>query len=98
VTSIGWLGVWLLVLAGAAILIELAVMGVWTGRLARRGRAVALQLEAQRSLLQADVERLRLLVEETQRLWEPYARVLRWLQHPLVVALLASLQRRWAAG
>jgi len=98
VTSIGWLGVWLLAFSGVAIAIELAVMGAWTGRLARRGRAVALQLEAQRSLLQTDVERLRLLVEETQRLWKPYASALRWIRHPLVVALLASLQRRWAAG
>jgi hypothetical protein len=95
VTDVGWVGVWLLAISAAAIVVEVAVMGVWTGRLARRGREVALDIQNERALLQADVEKLRALIEETQRLWRPYARALRWLRHPLVAALLVSLRRRW---
>jgi hypothetical protein len=45
--------------------------------------------------VEADLEKLRLALEETQRLWRPYRMVLRWLQHPLVIALLGSYRRRW---
>jgi hypothetical protein len=48
-------------------------------------------------LLQADVERLQLALEETRRLWQPYRRILRFLRHPLVAALIGSYRRRWAA-
>jgi hypothetical protein len=93
--GIGWVGEWLLAASAAAIVIEMAVAGVWAVRLARRARTVALQIQSEQALLQADVERLRALIEETRRLWQPYARALRWLRHPLVAALLVSLRRRW---
>ncbi len=93
--GIGWVGEWLLAVSAAVIVIEMAVAGVWAGMLARRARAVALQIQGEQALLQADVERLRALIEETRRLWQPYARALRWLRHPLVAALLVSLRRRW---
>ncbi len=32
-----------------------------------------------------------------RRLWRPYRRALRWLRHPLVLALLGSYRRRMAA-
>ena len=93
-SQLGWLAVWLFVGSSVVILIELAVAGIWSMRLARRGRVLAVALQAQRGLLQADVERLRATIEETKVLWQPYARVLRWLRHPLVVALIGHYRRR----
>ncbi|HEV2216196.1 MAG TPA: hypothetical protein VGV88_01370 [Candidatus Dormibacteraeota bacterium] len=90
-------GPWLLVLGAALILVEGAVASVWTVQLARQGRTLAAMLEREQGLVQADVTRLRETLEETRRLWEPWRRALRWLRHPLVAALLASLWRR-AAG
>ena len=90
-------GGWLLAASALVIVIELAVMGVWSSRLARKARRLAVQLESDRALVRADVARLRLAIAETQLLWRPFGRALRWLRHPLVVALLASLQRRLAA-
>jgi hypothetical protein len=95
-TPAGWFGVWLLVGAAVVIVIEGAVMGWWSFRLGRRARAVAAMVQAQQGLVQADLERLRLLTEETRVLWRPYARLLRWLRHPLVVALIGSYRRRWS--
>lgn len=89
-------GPWLLVLGVAVILVEGAVAGVWSVRLARQGRALAAMLDRERSLVQADVARLRETLEETRRLWEPWRRALRWLRHPLVAAVLASFWRRLA--
>jgi hypothetical protein len=97
VTPIGWVGVWLLVVAGVAIVVEGAVMTIWSLRLARRAQMMATRLEEERRLIQADVERLRQALEETRRLWKPYRRILRWLRHPLVLALIGSYRRRWAA-
>jgi hypothetical protein len=94
---VGWLGVWLFAGAAAVIVVEVAVMGVWSGRLAKRAQRLAVRLQSERALLHADVERMRLLMQETQRLWQPYGRLLHWLRHPLVAALLASMQRRLAA-
>jgi hypothetical protein len=95
VTNVSSVGVWLLTASAVVIVIEVAVVGVWAGMLARRARAVALQIQDEQALLQADIEKLRSLTEETRRLWQPYARALRWLRHPLVAALLLSLRRRW---
>jgi hypothetical protein len=89
-------GPWLLVLGGAVIVVEGAISAVWTVRLARQGRALAAMLERERGLVEGDVARLRATLEETRRLWEPWRRALRWLRHPLVAALLASLGRRLA--
>ncbi len=96
-TDLGWIGVWLLVGSSAAILVEVVVMGVWGLRLGRRARALSLRVEAERSALQGDLAKLREALEETRRLWRPYARVLRWLRHPLIAALIGSYRRRWAA-
>lgn len=90
----GWLGVWVFVGASAVVVVELAVAGVWSMRLARRGRALSVALQQQRGLLQADVARLQAAMAETRLLWRPYGRALRWLRHPLVAALLASYGRR----
>jgi hypothetical protein len=97
VTQLGWIGVWLLVAAGLAILVEAILMAVWGTAMSRRARVLAQQLEAERGLIEADLRRLRLAIEETERLWRPYRRALRWLRHPLVIALVASYRRRAAA-
>jgi hypothetical protein len=96
-TPIGWYGVWLLVGSVGAILVEVALIGVWSLRLGRRARALTALIEGERGLIEADVARLRAALEETRTLWRPYARILRWLRHPLVVALIGSYRRRWAA-
>jgi len=97
VSPLGWYGVWLLVGSVAVILIEAALVGIWSVRLGRRARALTVLIEGERGLIQADVASLRAALEETRMLWRPYARVLRWLRHPLVVALIGSYRRRWAA-
>ena len=95
--QIAWYGVWLLVLSVAAILVEAVLMAVWSLRLSRSARALTVLIEDERGLIQADVARLRAALDETRTLWRPYARVLRWLRHPLVIALIGSYRRRWAA-
>jgi hypothetical protein len=86
-------------LGGAAVLIvvELIVMAVWTSRLARHGRALKALVDEEGALTRADVERLRLGLEETARLWQPYRLALRRLRHPLVSALIGSYWRRRSA-
>lgn len=96
-TPMGWDGVWLLVGSLAVILVEVALMGIWSLRLGRRARALTALIEGERGLIDADMARLRAALEETRTLWRPYARILRWLRHPLVVALIGSYRRRWAA-
>jgi hypothetical protein len=93
----GWIGIWVLVGSSVVIVLELALAGFWSARLARRGRALAVALEQERGVIQADVARLRAAMEETRLLWAPYTRVLRYLRHPLVIALLGYYRRRWFA-
>jgi len=97
-SEIGWVGIWLLVIGLAAVLGELALMAVWTVRLARRSRAWSGRLADQQSQLRADVERLQASIAETGVLWQPYRRLLRWLRHPIAIALLQSYARRRAAA
>jgi hypothetical protein len=97
VTQLGWIGVWLLVAAGLAILIELTLMAVWGLAVGKRARLLAEGLETERGLIESDLQRLRLAVAETERLWQPYRKALRWLRHPLVIALLQSYRRRATA-
>jgi hypothetical protein len=92
-----WYGVWLLVGSAAVIVVEVALVGIWSLRLGRRARALTRMVEGERTLIQADVARLRAALEEMQMLWRPYGRILRWLRHPLVIALIGSYRRRWAA-
>jgi len=94
VTTLGWAGVGLLVAAGLAIVVE-AVVAAWWGRaVAIHALTLSQRLETERRLVEADLEKLRLALEETKRLWRPYRMVLRWLQHPLLIALLGSYRRR----
>jgi len=95
--TLGAIGIWLLVAAVIAIVVELALMAVWGLAMGRRMEALSQRLASQRAEIEADVEKLRRAIEETRALWRPYRRVLRWLRHPLVLALLGSYRRRMAA-
>ncbi len=94
---LGTIGIWLLVAAALAIAVELVLVGMWGLAMGRRMQALSLRLASERAEVQADVERLRLAIEETKALWRPYRRILRWLRHPLVLAMLGSYRRRMAA-
>ena len=96
VTMLGAIGIWLLVAGVLVIVIELVLMAVWGLAVGRRMQALSRQLSSGQAELQADVERLNRAIEETQALWRPYSRILRWLNHPLVLALLGSYRRRMA--
>ena len=92
--SLGWIGIWLLVIGAVAVVAELALMGLWTARLARKSRRLSERLVAEQTRLQADVERLQAAMAEMQALWQPYRRLLRWLRHPIAIALIQSYARR----
>jgi hypothetical protein len=91
------IGVWLLVGSGVAIVIEGVLAAVWGMRISKSAHRLSELVDAERGMIQADLNRLRLAIEETRSLWKPYGRVLRWLRHPLVAALLQSYVRRRAA-
>jgi hypothetical protein len=88
------IGVWLLVVSVVAIVLEGVVAAVWAASLARRSVALSERLQSERTSIEMDLERLRAAIEETRRLWRPYRRVLRWVRHPLAIALLESYARR----
>jgi hypothetical protein len=92
------LGIWLLVVAAAMVVLELGLAGLWSIRLARRARSLSERLASEQAGLQADVGRLRANIAETQALWQPYRRLLRFLRHPLTIALMQSFARRGAAA
>jgi len=97
VTSLGWVGVWMLVAGLVAIVAEGAVAVVWGRRVSMRARQLSLRINSERAQLTADVARLQRALDETKLLWQPYRRALRWLSHPLAVALAQSFVRRLAA-
>jgi hypothetical protein len=91
---LGTVGVWLLVAAGLLLVVELVLMAVWGVSMSRRMLALNESVSTQRAEVQADLERLRRAIEETRVLWQPYRQVLRTLNHPIVLAVLASVRRR----
>ncbi|HET7420629.1 MAG TPA: hypothetical protein VFL27_09630 [Candidatus Dormibacteraeota bacterium] len=96
--DLGWIGIWLLVVSAVAVVVELVLMGMWSVRLGRKSKALTERLMEQQAGLQADVERLHASIAETQALWRPYRRALRWLRHPIAIALIQSYARRRAAA
>ncbi len=84
----------MLVAAGLAIVVEAVLAAIWGTAVAKRAVKLSERLNSGRGLLQADLETLRLALEETERLWRPYRTILRWVNHPLFIALLASYRRR----
>jgi hypothetical protein len=93
---LGTIGTWLLVAGAVAIILELVLVTVWGLAVARRTLALTKMVEAEQAAVRADLERLKQTIEEMERLWQPYRRILRWVRHPLVLALLGSYRRRWA--
>ena len=93
-TSLGWIGVWLLVAGVVAIVAEGVLLAVWGMAVAKRSRALQELVETERGLIEADLKRLQDALEETRRLWRPYRRVLRWLRHPITIALMQSYAGR----
>jgi len=96
VNLLGWIGVWLLVAGAVAILAEVVLMVVWSRAVAKRSRALQARIEAEQGIIEADLKRLQDAVEEMRRLWKPYRRAIRWLRHPLTIALLESYALRRA--
>jgi hypothetical protein len=96
VTSLGWGGVWLLVAGVVAILAEGMLAVVWGRAVAKRSRALQERIETGRGLIEADLKRLQEALAETRRLWRPYRRALRWLRHPITIALMQSYAGRRA--
>ena len=94
---IGEVGLGLLAVGAIAIVVELALMAFWGLRTARAVEVLSVRAQDEQLALQADLQRLREAMDETKRLWQPYRRALRWLQHPLVIALVGSYRRRRAA-
>ena len=92
--QVGWIGIALLIAATLAIVIEGVLAAVWSVRVAKAAEQLSERIESERAEIEADVVKLRAAIEEMRRLWQPYRRVLRWVQHPLVIALLGSYQRR----
>lgn len=92
--DLSWIGIWLLVGSVVVIVIEAALAGIWSARLARRGRELSRRLATEQAAVQADIARLQATLAETVVLWQPYRRLLRFLQHPLVIALMQSYARR----
>jgi hypothetical protein len=95
-TLIGWIGVWLLAISAVAIVVEGVLAAVWGEAMATRSRALAERIQTERGLIETDMARLLAALDETKRLWRPYRRALRWLRHPLAIALLQSFARRRA--
>jgi len=95
--TLGTIGIWLLVAAGLVLIAELVLMAVWGARMSRRMLALSESISSQRAEIQADLERVMRAIEETKALWRPYRRILRTLNHPLLLAVFASMRRRRAA-
>lgn len=97
-TDLGWLGVDLLIVCVAVIIVEVVMIADNGLRLAKHARLLSERLATERVLLKTDADRLVAQLEAAVVLWQPYERVLRWLRHPLTIALLQSLARRRARG
>ena len=94
----GLIGIWLLIASAVLILFEGLLAGLWGVRLSRRARALSDRLRSEQLELREAVERLELSIAESMTLWQPYRRLLRWLRHPLTIALAQSFARRRAAA
>ena len=91
-------GIWLLVIGVVAIAIEGSLAAAWSLRITLRARALSEKLVEERGRLESDVARLRLALAEMEVLWQPYGRLLRWLRHPIAIALMQSYARRRSAA
>ena len=97
-SDLSLIGIWLLVASVAVIALEGLLAALWSVLLSRRAMVLSERLMAERLSLEADVQRLRMTLDETVELWQPYRRLMRVLQHPLAVALMQSYARRRMAA
>jgi len=98
VSDLSLIGIWLLVASVAVIALEGLLAALWSIRLSARAMVLSERLMSERLSLEADVQRLRMTLDETVELWQPYRRLMRLLQHPLAVALMQSYARRRMAA
>jgi hypothetical protein len=98
VSDLSLIGIWLLVASVAVIALEGLLAALWSVLLSRRAMVLSERLTSERLSLEADVQRLRMTLDETVELWQPYRRLMRILQHPLAVALMQSYARRRMAA
>ena len=97
-SDLSLIGIWLLVASVAVIALEGLLAALWSVLLSRRAMVLSERLTSERLSLEADVQRLRMTLDETVELWQPYRRLMRILQHPLAVALMQSYARRRMAA
>jgi len=97
-TDLGWLGVSLLLVCAVMLGVEAVMLVSWGWHLSKRARLLAERMATEQVLLKTDVDQLVAQLEVTAALWQPYRRVLRWVRHPLAIALLESFARRRAAA
>jgi hypothetical protein len=90
----GLIGAWMLVVGVVAIVVEGVLAAIWSLRISRKALALSERLAEERGRVEADVERLRQAIAETEVLWQPFGRLLRWLNHPIAIALLRAYARR----
>ena len=93
-TTLGWAGVGLLVVAGLAIVVEGVVAALWGMAVAKRALTLTERLETERRLIEADLEKLRLASGGDSAIVAAISAVLRWLGHQFTIALLGSYRRR----
>ena len=91
------IGIGLLIAGAVAVVVEGGLAALWTARLSRKARALSERLGENQRLVVRDLARLRLAIAETERLWQPYRRLLKYVRHPLVAAVISSYQRRGIA-
>lgn len=96
--DVGTVGVWLLIVSAVAIVLECVLAAIWSRGIAVASKTLRARVETEQVQIRADLERLRAALAETQVLWQPYARLLRWLRHPLAIALVQSYSRRRSAA
>jgi hypothetical protein len=92
----GQIGIYLLIAAAIVIVLECGLAAWWSIRIAQRSQALNEKLVSERANLEAGLARLQMTLEEMRVLWQPYNGLLRWVQHPLAIALIQSFVRRVA--
>jgi hypothetical protein len=97
-TDLAWLGVSLLIVCVVMIGVEFAMLGTWSWSLVKRAKLLSERLATEQVLLKSEQDQLIAQLQVTEVLWQPYGRALRWLRHPLVIALLESYAGRGAVA
>ena len=94
----GLIGIYLLIVCAVVIVVEAALAAFWSLRITQHANTLNERLISERANIEAELGRLQMALDETAGLWDPYKRVLWWVQHPLAIALVESLLRRRAAA